>query len=76
MVYKVTMDEAQKQLQQLVEAALNGEEVYIVRDGEQVIRLTPVRTFFGRPTFGSAKGMFEMSDDFDEPLDEFREYME
>jgi hypothetical protein len=26
--------------------------------------------------FGSAKGFFKMSDDFDEPLDDFNEYME
>ena len=27
------------------------------------------------PQFGFAKGMIEMSDDFDEPLDAFRDYM-
>jgi hypothetical protein len=29
-----------------------------------------------RPKFGSAKGMIKMSDDFDEPLEELKEYME
>lgn len=41
--------------------------------GEGVVRvqlvLVPVRR--GTPQFGSAKGMFTMSDDFDEPLPEF-----
>ena len=27
------------------------------------------------PKFGCAKGTFKMADDFDEPLDDFREYM-
>ncbi len=27
------------------------------------------------PKFGSCKGMFEMSPDFDEPLEDFRDYM-
>jgi hypothetical protein len=27
------------------------------------------------PVFGSAKGTFKMTDDFDEPLDDFKEYM-
>lgn len=27
------------------------------------------------PKFGSAKGMIIMKDDFDEPLDDFKEYM-
>jgi len=28
-----------------------------------------------KPTFGSAKGMFIMSPDFDDPLEDFKEYM-
>ena len=28
-----------------------------------------------KPVFGSGKGMFIMSDDFDEPLEDFKEYM-
>jgi len=27
------------------------------------------------PKFGSLKGVFKMSDDFDEPLEDFKEYM-
>lgn len=27
------------------------------------------------PKFGSAKGMFVMHDDFDEPLEDFKDYM-
>lgn len=29
----------------------------------------------GKPIFGSGKGMFVMKPDFDEPLDDFKEYM-
>ena len=29
----------------------------------------------GKAKFGSAKGMFTMHQDFDEPLDDFKEYM-
>ncbi|MBN8789330.1 MAG: DUF2281 domain-containing protein, partial [Terrimonas sp.] len=28
-----------------------------------------------KPRFGSGKGMFKMAADFDEPLDDFKEYM-
>ena len=28
-----------------------------------------------KPVFGSAKGMFTMMPDFDEPLEDFKEYM-
>ncbi len=30
----------------------------------------------GRPQFGSARGLIKMSDDFDEPLEDFIEYMQ
>ncbi|MEM9164229.1 MAG: DUF2281 domain-containing protein [Cyanobacteria bacterium P01_F01_bin.4] len=29
-----------------------------------------------RPRFGSAKGLIEIADDFDAPLEEFQDYME
>ncbi len=29
----------------------------------------------GIPKFGSAKGFYKMADDFDEPLEDFKEYM-
>ncbi|RMG66952.1 MAG: DUF2281 domain-containing protein [Bacteroidetes bacterium] len=29
-----------------------------------------------RPVFGSAKGKYELAPDFDEPLEDFKEYME
>ena len=29
----------------------------------------------GQRTFGSAKGLITMADEFDEPLEDFREYM-
>ncbi len=30
---------------------------------------------FNKPVFGSGKGMIEMSPDFDEPLEDFKDYM-
>ena len=29
----------------------------------------------GTPQFGSAKGKIKMSDDFDDPIDDFKDYM-
>jgi len=33
------------------------------------------KTIKRTPKFGCAKGTFKMSEDFDEPLDDFRDYM-
>jgi antitoxin (DNA-binding transcriptional repressor) of toxin-antitoxin stability system len=59
----------------LIEAVLKGEEVFIVKDGDKIVKLVPVSKKDPTPKFGSAKGMIHMSEDFDAPLDDFRDYM-
>lgn len=44
-------------------------------DVEVVVRVeTNVLTNGKRPGFGSARGLIRMGDDFDQPLDDFREF--
>jgi prevent-host-death family protein len=77
---QVNLDEAKAQLGELIEAALNGEEVQITRNGHSV-KLVPCDDKPRRKA-GSAKGIFTyMADDFDAPLfdaplEDFKEYME
>ena len=68
---QVTRDEAQAQLAELLDAALGGEEIYIEGAGTVRVRLVPVTTDrspdeakndYGRPRFGSARGLIHMSD--------------
>lgn len=63
---------AQRQLELLAEAADAGEEVIITRPDGSAFRLVPLPMAI--PKFGSAAGLIHMSDDFDEPLDEFEDY--
>jgi antitoxin (DNA-binding transcriptional repressor) of toxin-antitoxin stability system len=72
---KVALEEATTRLSDLIEAAVNGEAVYITTD-EQMIRLVPETVIKVPRQFGSAKGLIHMADDFDAPLEDFREYME
>jgi antitoxin (DNA-binding transcriptional repressor) of toxin-antitoxin stability system len=60
------------QLSDLVQAAENGDEVVLTRQGEPVARLVPLRR---KRKAGSARGLFTVPNDFDEPLDDFRDYM-
>jgi hypothetical protein len=54
--------------------ALLVEEVEKNIAGESFVNYKPMRT--PKPIFGSGKGTFgKMSDDFDEPLDEMKDYM-
>jgi len=75
MARQVEMDEAQARLPDLIEAAIRGEEVFIQKNAKQAVQLVPVEASERRPRFGSAKGLVVMADDFDAPLEDFREYM-
>jgi antitoxin (DNA-binding transcriptional repressor) of toxin-antitoxin stability system len=78
---RTTIEDAETQLRELIEAALRGEDVQITSTSERddrVIKLVVVPSQ-DRPRYrkaGSAKGQIWMSDDFDEPLEDFKEYME
>lgn len=75
---QIRLAEVSEELVRLVEAALQGEEIVILKDNQPVVKLTllePVQK--RRPAkAGSAKGQVWMSEDFDEPLEDFKEYME
>ena len=70
----ITITEAAQKLPDLIDAALRGEEVTITKNGS-VVKLIPATVVKPRQP-GSAKGQVWISDDFDEPLEEFKEYME
>jgi antitoxin (DNA-binding transcriptional repressor) of toxin-antitoxin stability system len=72
---QVSRDEAQAHLAELLDAALDGEEVYIEGAGTVLVRLVPVSGTAPRRRAGTARGMIHMSDDFDDPLPELEEYM-
>lgn len=79
---RTTVEDAQERLKELIDAALRGEEVVITTDPmnnaeeHRAVRLYAVESEAQRrPQFGSAKGLIWMSDDFDEPLEEFEESM-
>ena len=73
---QLTIEQATCRLGALVDAAIQGEEVVLVHSDHGAVRLVPIERSKNRPTFGSAKGLVSMSDDFDEPLEDFLEYME
>ena len=73
---QVTIEQASQRLPDLLKASLAGEDVVIFENDRAIARLVPVEPATGQPRFGSAKGKIQMADDFDAPLDDFREYME
>ncbi|NET71053.1 MAG: DUF2281 domain-containing protein [Sphaerospermopsis sp. SIO1G2] len=67
---QVTINQFSQHLSDLIEAALKGEEIIIIKDHQSAVKLTPVLPVKQHRKPGSAKGMVTMSDDFDEPLEE------
>jgi len=74
-MHQVDIEEAKTHLPDLVEAAMNGIEVVIMKDNRPVVKLMPLGPNKLRPRFGSAAGLIMMSEDFDAPIEDFKEYM-
>ena len=65
---KVSVYEAKSKLSQMINKALEGEEVVITRHGEDTVKLTPVTK--KRDWIGMWKGQIEIKEGFYEPLDD------
>lgn len=82
----ITLHEAQTQLAELVHRLADGSEVTITVDQQPVARLIgipvarriprPRPPATGVPKAGRYEGRLVVPDDFDEPLEGLREYME
>ena len=74
---QVNIHEAKTQLSKLIQAAVNGKQVIIARDNKPVVRLEVLPEARSHRKIGNAKGLIlSMADDFDEPLNDFEDYME
>lgn len=52
---QVTIAEASKNLSNLIDAALKGEEIIIMKDNQPAVKLIPVLPVKTHPKFGSTK---------------------
>lgn len=74
----ITLEEAQAKLKELIGNLAAGEEVVIVENERPVAKLVGEgRPRAPRPAPGLGKGsIIHMAPDFDEPMEEFKEYAE
>ena len=70
---QLDINQAKSNLPKLLDLAIEGEEIVITQDDKPVAKISPIKRPLKR---GSAKGKVWMSDDFDKPLEDFKEYME
>ncbi len=82
----ITLEEAQNQLREVIRRLPPGGEVTITLDQRPVARLVGVSAnegerrprprVTGTPRVGQYEGRLIVPDDFDEPIEDLREYME
>ena len=74
-MFEVSVEKTQTvQLIDLIDSVINGEEVVFTQNNLPVAKLVSINKEKPRPQFGSAKGLFVLAEDFDEPLEDFDEY--
>jgi prevent-host-death family protein len=72
---QVNIHEAKTHFSKLIKKVVNGEEIIIAKGNKPIAKLSSYTQ--NKPTrkIGSAKGKIIITDDFDAPLDDFKEYM-
>lgn len=72
---QIDINKAKGQLDRLFQSALSGEEILITQNDRPVLKLIRIYQSQKRRRSGSGKGLFSISEDFEQPLEDFREYM-
>ena len=70
---QITLQNAEKSWAEILQKALDGEEVIIERDGKPVAKVSPYKT--EEDWFGMDEGKIWIADDFDETPEEFSEVL-
>lgn len=65
---KVNVHEAKTHFSRLLDRALAGEEVIVMKSGKPLVKLVPVESAPATRKLGTAKGDFVVPDDFNAPL--------
>ena len=72
MTKKLGIAEAKAHFSEIVQKAMLGESVTVLKENRPVVRIVPVKPARRMP--GTGKGIW-MAPDFDEPLADFAEYL-
>ena len=73
---QVTIHEAKTHLSRLIQRVLEGEEIVIARGRQPLVKMVVVHEPTVQRRLGGARGIIvHMADDFNEPLEDFRDYM-
>ena len=68
---QISVEDAKKRLEELMDDAASGHDVIITRGDGATFKIVPARPAKPQPVFGSGRGIFKISEDFDDPLEDF-----
>jgi len=72
----IDINQALPQILLLIEKAVDGEEIIITKNNQPIVKLVSLQPLPKLPPlFGSDQGLISITDDFDEPLEDFKDYM-
>ncbi|MBF0547147.1 MAG: type II toxin-antitoxin system Phd/YefM family antitoxin [Candidatus Riflebacteria bacterium] len=72
----VAIEQAKINFLRLIDEVVLGEHIVITRNNIPVAEIVPLPHPRPKPTFGSAKGLIKMAENFDAPIEDFQDYTE
>lgn len=71
----IDINQALLEISELLEIAAQGEEIIITKNQQPMVKIvSPKHPKTRHPLFGCDKSIISITDDFDEPLEDFNEY--
>ena len=74
-MHMVEQEDVASRLGELLEEAASGEEILIRGENGAAFKLIRADDLAPSPEFGSARGLIQLSEDFDAPLEDFKAYV-
>ena len=72
---QVKIHEAKTHFSKLIQKVTEGEEIVISKGNKPVAKLVKIPELEHKRKLGSAKGKIKIAEDFNEPLEDFKEYL-
>lgn len=72
---KTDIDQAKQNFRELLERTFSTGEIIITKEERPLVKIIPIKQPRKERKFGSAKGLIKFSDDFANPIEDFKEYM-
>ena len=74
-MYQVNIHEAKTNLSKLIKKVVNGEEVVIAKGNKPLVKMVYLEGNKPKRKLGTAKGKIKIASNFDEPLEDFEDYI-